>query len=90
VTFFGENFHQYSIDNFKIAAKEAFQMSTHTPSTEKVTPLPDSMKVSQAIAMLEDMQIEARFITKQLRELNNEQRAMINRMNKLRLMLEAK
>jgi len=65
-------------------------MSEHKVATEKVTPLPDGMKISQAITMIEDMQIEARFITKQLRELNNEQRAMINRMYKLRMMLEAK
>jgi len=65
-------------------------MSEHNKTTDKVIPLPDTMKVSQAIAMIEDMQIEARFITKQLRELNNEQRAMLNRLNKLRMMLEAK
>lgn len=65
-------------------------MSDHTTKTDKPVPLPDSIKVSQAIAMLDDMLLEARFITKQLRELNNQQRLLINKMNKMRMMLEAK
>lgn len=65
-------------------------MSDHTPKTDKPVPLPDSIKVSQAIVMLDDMLLEARFTTKQLRDLNNQQRLLINKMNKMRMMLEAK
>lgn len=65
-------------------------MSEHTTKTDKPVPLPDSMKVSQAIAMLDDMMLEARFITKQMRELNSQHRTMINQINKLRLVLETK
>lgn len=65
-------------------------MSEHDTKTDKPVPLPDSIKVSQAIAMIDDMLLEARFITKQLRELNSQQRLITDRINKLRMMLEAK
>lgn len=65
-------------------------MSDHNTKTDKPVPLPDSIKVSQAIAMLDDMLLEARFITKQLRELNSQQKLITDKMNKLRMLLEAK
>lgn len=65
-------------------------MTDHTPITQSVAPLPDSVKVTQAIAMLDDLRTEAKYLTKLQKENNQQLRELTNRINKLAMMLEAK
>lgn len=65
-------------------------MSEHNQATNQIAKLPDSIKVSQAIAILSDMEAEAKFLSKLIKEQTTELRGHIQRINKLRMMLEAK
>ena len=65
-------------------------MSEHKVVTDKVIPLPDTMKVSQTLAIITDMEVDIILTKREIAALTNQVRATSNKIQKIRMMLEAK
>lgn len=65
-------------------------MSENTIKTQKVVPLPDQQRVAVTLDTLDELEHSVEFLQLMLKKYNDELRAIKSKLNKLRLVLEAK
>jgi uncharacterized coiled-coil protein SlyX len=73
-----------------VDVEEGVEMSEHTTKTDKPVSIPHEQRTQATLDTLDELEHSVSFVRFELKKLNTELTAITNRINKLRLVLEAK